>query len=398
MKMSRYGKIAQLSAPSVAAIFLRSIQLIVLMVLTTESPGETRASLVSAFGVVGSFGVMTDSGAANYLLASGATRLSRVMIHRALALHSSVASVGALGSVMFALIAFPGLWHPLPVAVVCALALTQALDSTVRVARTPLLLAGNDHRFALFDAILAAGKAPLIIVSVAVGGVWPLIFMPVMSLVVLGIGVAQSNAIVANSVDRVLVRYRSILLYGLNGAASALYSQSPLLISGAMLPVNATAMLTVCYRLVQPLEILPATLGQQAIPRLVGGRVSARRLWVMFAGLGATAALALFIASPILGRMFSQSLWLSAIFLVIVLSVPLKFGNYALTAWMLARGRVGVKLRLTVGVGLAAVAGAAALASMGRVGGVAAVTLLAEVAMSGTIVWVSWRSIRGAVR
>jgi O-antigen/teichoic acid export membrane protein len=152
------------------------------------------------------------------------------------------------------------------------------------------------------------------------------------------------------------VRIREIIRFGIAGASSALYSQSALIISGLMLPVEMVATLTVMLRIIQPAEIVPATLSQQAIPRLTSGRVRLAALTAGFAVIGAVIALGIWMCWPLLENLFGYRFATLAPLAVLLLAVPVKFANYSLTAGLYAADRAGVKTAISVGVGLIVVA------------------------------------------
>jgi hypothetical protein len=374
---------ARLVAPSMGAVILRATQLIILVVISQAANDPLKAPLIASFGIIGAVGVMTDSGAANFLLADRG-ELSRRLLGRVISIHAGIALSGAVSAIAYSAWRFDPIQTADAIWVVVSLGLTQALDSTTRVCRTPQLAHGADHRYAAVDFLLAALKMPVVVLAYTDRELLWLIGLPVASVCVL-LYALQASARLLPTGDPPNRLAGRVLLYGVTGAASALYSQSPLLISSALLPAGEIAVLTLCYRLTQPLELLPATLGQQAMPRFRAGTLALRRYSVGLVGLGGALGLAVFVSLPVIEWAFGAEITPVAVFLVIVASVPIKFGNYGLTAYVLAHGLVHQRLFITVAVGLSAIVAVLAGAVAGSLEAVAAVTLGSEILLSGAL-------------
>jgi O-antigen/teichoic acid export membrane protein len=179
--------------------------------------------------------------------------------------------------------------------------------------------------------------------------------------------------------------FPQILEFGLSGSLSALYSQAPLVLGTAILGVDAVTPLALAYRVVQPLEVLPATLSQQLIPRIRAAGRPARAYWWRFAlgGLVLAGILAL-IREPV-ERVFGGDAFDQAIFLVVLLSVAPKFGNYALMAYAMGSGLIRVRLTATVVTGVVAVALTLVACLTAGPALLAGVTLAAELVLSAAI-------------
>ncbi len=369
-------RVLRLGVPAPAAILLRLTQFLVLACLGHLSSGAEQWGLIASFGVISAFGVLADSGAVNFLLGSSSEDLTRQRFLPAVRIHALIAAGGACAAAGYCLLVFAesigtSFW------LVIAFSAVQAMDSILRTVRAPLLVFGLDHRFAGSDVLLAVTKVAATASAFLVGGLWPLIALPIASVVVgaiywrsmwamLPVGVAQPGTV------------RRVLGFGLAGASSALYSQSPLLLSGLLLPIEAVATLSVAYRVVQPTEIVPATLAQQAIPRLRAGRIPVWKLAAGFAVIGVIAAGALWLLRSLIEVVLGVSFSPEIVLLLIVVSLPMKFSNYALTSGLYARGLVRAKLLVSVGVGIVVVAVTVAAAMLGDVVGVASVSMIAE--------------------
>ncbi|RIJ17658.1 polysaccharide transporter, partial [Clavibacter michiganensis subsp. insidiosus] len=81
--------------PTGAAGLTRVLQLVLLVVLTQLADESARAALVTGFALLSSFAIITDSGAANFLLSLPRTRLTRSVHARAVGFHAALGSVGA---------------------------------------------------------------------------------------------------------------------------------------------------------------------------------------------------------------------------------------------------------------------------------------------------------------
>jgi hypothetical protein len=69
--------------PTGAAGLTRVLQLVLLVALTHLSAGSAANALVTGFALLSSFAIITDSGAANFLLSLPRTRITRGVHARA---------------------------------------------------------------------------------------------------------------------------------------------------------------------------------------------------------------------------------------------------------------------------------------------------------------------------
>lgn len=364
-------------APSAAAVLLRGVQLALLVAISAREAGADRSYLIAVLGVLGATAIIADSGAGNYLLVQSRDRVTSSLVLRVARLHAAIAGVGGVAALGFCLASFGPPETVVVAAVVAGLAWTQVADSCVRVLRAPRLVAGDDAGFAAFDIAIALGKAPWLVAYIATGSLWWLVGLPmVSSAVVVGLGL---SLLAGPGESRPSLRRRDVLLFGMNGAASSLYSQSPLLVSAAMLPLTDVVLLTLCYRLLQPLELVPATLAQQVLPRARRGKLSPGPVWLAFAGGGALLALSAVAARPVIEALLNANITPLAPFVIVAAATPLKFGNFALTAFAMARNAIRRKLLLTLMVGTVATLSALLICQFSPTpSAVAFVTLAAE--------------------
>ncbi|MFT2707133.1 polysaccharide transporter [Clavibacter zhangzhiyongii] len=370
--------------PTGAAGLTRVLQLVLLVVLTRVAEGSAQNALVTGFALLSSFAIITDSGAANFLLSLPRTRLTRSVHARAVAFHAGLGSLGAAVAVVLTIAAASSIPGE-AVLLLVALGVSQVLDSLTRTIRAPLLVGRRDASYAFPDLALVVLKAVPLAIAALVPEALVLLAFPVVSLVVTaGTWIAVRRGLATTSDEPVRV-FPQILEFGLSGSLSALYSQAPLVLGTAILGVDAVTPLALAYRVVQPLEVLPATLSQQLIPRIRAAGRPARAYWWRFAlgGLVLAGILAL-IREPV-ERVFGGDAFDQAIFLVVLLSVAPKFGNYALMAYAMGSGLIRVRLTATVVTGVVAVALTLAACLTAGPALLAGVTLAAELVLSAAI-------------
>jgi O-antigen/teichoic acid export membrane protein len=333
-------------APSAASAGQRASQLVVLWALTAASAGTTQSQLVTGFGLIGTFVMISDSGAGNYLLARKDEDLTRAAFLRACGVHLVVTLSGVLvcAGFLFAVLDRPVSGQT--VTVLVALALTQLGDNFSRVVRYPLLNQGREVAYSWPELVGSVGKTALAGFAGATGSLGLLVLLPVISATVLLLAVRPVRTVLRPD-SGTPPRVRSILTFGLAGAINATYSQLPLIISSIVLANAQTAVLAALMRVFQALEIVPGTLALQAIPRYANGRSSLRRDALAMAA-GAVLLSALFL--PVLPLVGS------------ILSIPLRFHlavffagaftarcvGYLVSSYYMGTGRIGLRLRITV--------------------------------------------------
>jgi hypothetical protein len=266
-----------------------------------------------------------------------------------------------------------------------ALGVSQVLDSLTRTIRAPLLVGRRDASYAFPDLALVVLKAVPLAIAALVPEALVLLAFPVVSLVVTaGTWIAVRRGLPTTGDEPVRV-FPQILEFGLSGSLSALYSQAPLVLGTAILGVDAVTPLALAYRVVQPLEVLPATLSQQLIPRIRTAGRAARAYWWRFALGGLVLAGILALLREPVARVFGGDAFDQVVFLVILLSVAPKFGNYALMAYAMGSGLVRVRLTATIVTGVVAVALTLIACLTAGTALLAGVTLAAELVLSAAI-------------
>ncbi|RFA18745.1 polysaccharide transporter [Subtercola boreus] len=375
----------KLLLPVGAAGLTRVVQLVVLVVLLALSAGSEQSTLVAGFALLSSFAIFTDSGASSYLLSVPRHQLGRVVHSQATGVHVVLSTLGALAAVAITLLSSGSATTTAVVLVLAGLGVSQICDSVTRTTRAPQLVYRRDASYAIPDLALVLAKTPVLVLAVVFHRVELLALMAVPSLiVVLATYVANRRAIVPVDVEPERV-FRSIAEFGLSGSLSALYSQAPLVIGTALLGVDAIAPLAVAYRVAQPLEVIPATISQQLIPRIRTLSHSFVRYWLIFVGLGLACALVLIVSQNLVRAVLGSESFDSVIFVLIVLSMGPKFGNYALVAYSMGKGYIRQRLIATITVGIIAVTLTVLACILFGDTALAGVTLLSELTLALTL-------------
>jgi hypothetical protein len=371
-----------LLAPVVAAGSTRVLQLVLLAVLLALAEGGTQATLVAGFALLSSFAILTDSGATNYLLSLSKDRLGRPVHLQATAVHIILATLGAAAAVAITLTAAGAERGTSVVVVMAGLAVSQIFDSVTRTTRAPQLVFGRDGSYALPDVALVVAKIPVLGAALLLDRVDVLAIVAVPSTAIAVYTFLANRRAIAATVAAPPRMLRTIAQFGLSGSLSALYSQAPLVLGTIILGVGPIAPLALAYRVVQPLEVVPATVSQQLIPRVRGLKHSFVRYWAAFivTGLVFTGLLALFL--PLISRLVGDGAFDPAVFLIIALSIGPKFGNYALVAYSMGRGYISQRLTATIVIGVIAVTLTVVFSvALGNTA-LAAVTLISEVLLA----------------
>lgn len=338
----------RLLLPTLGTGLVRSLQLLVLIAISHGATGANREALIIGFGLIAAFAMMTDSGAANYLLATESDRLGRRLFGHAVLVHIAFAAVGGIGALVFLAASIRAELAPQAVAVLIALALTQALDNVSRIVRTPLMTLRRDAEFATPDIVLFALKTPVLVVAIVQASVDLLLLLPLPSLVITVVSYVRVRRMLPER-DRTPGVVLPILEYGVTGALSAAYTQAPLLVATTVLPPAQVAALTIVYRVVQALDIVPSTLASQLIPRVRDREERMWQFWGLFAFAALLIALVTVALAPVVGVVFNEDFRGSdlVVYIAIALSFSPKAGNYAFAAYLMGTGRIRVRFRLT---------------------------------------------------
>lgn len=384
MSLSGWRRL-QYGLPTLSAGVLRINQFLVMVVITRLAGRGFSDFAAAAVGTMTAFTIFSDSGSANYILSHGRDGITGREYRTCILVHLAIGLTGLLLAWLLLAGRAPSgttaqLWT-----VIVATGLAQVLDSLFRVVRAPLLNAGRDASFATPEISLGLAKLATMTLTVALGSLSVLIVLPLLDIVILLMTSVRVRGLVKDSdpgsAPAPVRTVWRILKYGLSGAASALYSQMPVIIGSAMLPLGAAATLAITYRVVQPLEIVPSSVSTQLMPRVRDGSFRPWRWWGLFLGYGVLVEVGLVLIRDIVPTFFGTGTWSMAAYLLIGASMPLKSGNYLLVARVLGHGGVDGRLRVTVVVGLVTTGILAAFGSAGSVTGIAAVTPTVELVM-----------------
>lgn len=363
--------------PLVSTIALRSAQLLVLVVVARTAPEGTAAYAVAALGTMTALMVFADAGAANYILALGDTSLGRPAYRRAVSMQLVIACTGGLIGLW--LIARRGQetdgWT---LAVLLAVGLSQVLEGALKAARAPLLRDGHNTRYSGPELVLSGAKLTVVGIAWLLADIRVLLLLPLAAAIMLVWTYVTVAPTCRAGAETLVAGFAEVAQYGLAGSLSALYSQSPVIVAAVLLPLEQVALLTVVLRIVQSTEVFPATLGMQLLPRVHVRGVDARKAWGAFLGLGAALSTACVLLGPVVRVVFQVAGWNSVVYVLIAAALLPKAGNYALTAVLMGRRGIRLRILVTSSVGVAAVAATTLLAVQYGIVGVAAVALPAE--------------------
>lgn len=379
MALEKTRAVPRLLMPMTATVSLRLSQFLVLLILARLSESNVRPFMISAFGILTAFTILSDAGAANYMLANTEQLLGRRVYRLAIAMQLGLGLLGTSAALALCAWRAPVAVDPAAWSVTIALGVAQLLDGALRAVRVPMLLRGDDVRYSLPELGLALLKLPILSLAYLVGDLQLLIILPLVSASVLLPTGRRMFVSLQDEAPPAPRTGRRILQYGLAGSMSGLYSQLPLVIAAATLPLNSTAMLTVAYRVTQPLELVPGTLATQLLPRV---RVTVKkpwRWWLSFCGTGTVLFLLAWAASDVLRQLFMVPVWNSWIFVLVAVALVPKAGNYALAAMVMGLGGIRGRLIVTAIVGAISIVVLTILANEGRVLGIAAMAPLSEV-------------------
>ena len=356
-----------LVVPVLAAGGSRVLQLVVLVVLVAQTDGAAESTLVAGLAILSAFAIFTDSGAGNFLLATPPAELSRALHSRATVLHLFLATAGGIAALTLTLAGEDSDRGSTVIVILLGLSVAQISDSITRTCRAPALVRGDDVGYALPELVLLASKLPVLAAVLVTGRPGLLVLLAVPSVAVCLVTWSTARRRLRADVPLPAATTRKILEFGLSGSLSALYSQAPLIVGTAVLGVATIAPLALAYRVVQPLEIVPATFAQQLLPRIRRKKLRLLPIWLAFAGAGVVAVLALVTLSGPLSAALGSSTFVLALFVPIACSLAPKFGNYALVAVTMGLGYVRRRLVATAVVGCVALVLATTASALGDV-------------------------------
>ncbi|WP_185747162.1 hypothetical protein [Humibacillus xanthopallidus] len=167
--------------------------------------------------------------------------------------------------------------------------------------------------------------------------------------------------------------------FGIGSALSALYSQMPMIMGTALLSWPDAARLAVAYRFTQPLEMIPATISTQALPRLVQQPRILKALVASMLGLGVVVVAVLLLVQGWVFSTLALPVNGHVVFVVVALALVPKFANYSLVSAILAFGGVRTRIWMNVCLGIVVTLLAFVLGNLYGVTGISWTTLVAEI-------------------
>ncbi|MHA3702261.1 hypothetical protein ACXR2U_08740 [Jatrophihabitans sp. YIM 134969] len=140
--------------------------------------------------------------------------------------------------------------------------------------------------------------------------------------------------------------------YALSITASSSYSQLPTVLVGLRASVSQGALYTGVTRVTQPTELIPGSIANVALPSLISQPLARRKIATVQIAAALAAGVAVAIAAVATVPEISRFLVLpeaqvSAILVILVLDLPIKYVNYQLVALAVAQGRIKARLAAT---------------------------------------------------
>jgi hypothetical protein len=340
------------------------------------APPEASDFAIATIGVLAAASIVFDGGGTNYLL-TRQSQPTRPEYRFAVGVQGSIALPGyALALTWQALRAPTDLWALWWLAVV-TFAVGQLLDTVLRVARAPRLWRGEDRSYAVPELVSGGARLVLAIACLASGSLLPSLLGPLVGAAVLvAVLVAEHGRSKGHGRPP---RLLDVLSFGIGSALSALYSQMPMIVGTAVLTWSDAARLAIAYRFTQPLEMIPATISTQSLPRLVRRPQMLKALVAIMLALGAVVAVTLITAQGWLFSTLALPDGGHLVFVVVALALIPKFANYSLVSAIIAFGGVRTRIWMNVCLGLLVTGLAVGLATYFGVVGISFTTLIAEV-------------------
>ncbi|WP_166788971.1 hypothetical protein [Cryobacterium sp. TMB1-7] len=321
--------------PAISTAASKVSQLLLISAISYVYLGESANVMLVAYLLISSFVQLSDSGAIAYLLVNGSLASNARAVFRVLLIQTFTVGAGLVAGVACAIV-FVGVHEPQLLAVLVALSAVQLADGLSRIVRSVFLIRGEPMSFAVPEFVVAGVRTAVMLAAIFTGDAIWLWLAWIPSLLALG----YSWWAVARHFDRasaaVAVPFRSVLLYGVSGSISSLYSQSPVMIASIVLAPAVAAPLAVAYRIAQAAEFVPSTFAQQLLPRIATSLGRSRRRVGMFAALGALVGLAIWLLRDVLAILIVFPAGTEVVLLILILSLPFKFANHFLISLTMA--------------------------------------------------------------
>lgn len=339
--------------PLASALANRAMALLLFVTVARGLTGDERNLTLVGLALLATAGMLSDTGAASFVLTrrDGEPSLVRPATVVQMAVLAAAASIAVLSACLGH--GFAG-WSA--VAVLVAMAGVQLLESGLKVVRAQALRDGAYRKYVEPEVRFSVVKAGAVLLALVVAT--PLAFVA-MAVVCVAISVRYFAALKDEPRGSALPTLRAVVPFGAAGAASVLYSQVPLLAASALLSPAGAATVAAISRVVQPLEVVPATLTQQATPRIPALLREHRwaRGYLALCAIGFLLVGTVVAVHPMIDRVMviqaSTAAWGIA-----AAAAVLKFGNYWLAATLTALRRPGVRLAINCTVGALAVTAA----------------------------------------
>lgn len=321
--------------PSISTAASKVTQLLLLSAVSYVYLGDRADEMLVSYLLVSSFVQLSDSGAIGYLLVHRELSTNSHAVRRVLAIQTLTVGVGLIAGLACSVV-FVGVRDLDLILVLVALALAQLGDGLARIVRSVFLIRHEPMAFAIPEFVVATVRALIMIAAIFSGAPLLLLLSCVPSVANFFYSWWSVSKIFAPNVEGIVVKMRSVLLFGVSGSVSALYSQSPIMIASILLSPAVAAPLAVGYRIAQAAEFVPATFAQQLLPRIAENKSRSMRRVLMFAGLGAVVAGMIWLFRDALAVFIAFPPGTEIVLLVLILSLPFKFANHFLISLTMA--------------------------------------------------------------
>ena len=368
--------------PSISTAAGKISQLLLLSAVSYVYLGERGAVMLVAYLLISSFVQLSDSGAIAYLLVNGRLASNAKAVFRVLIIQTVTVGAGLVVGLVCA-VAFVGVRDPDLIVVLIALSVVQLADGLSRIVRSVFLIRGEPMSFAVPEFVVAAVRTAMMIAAIFTTNSLFLSLAWIPSVIVLAYSWWSVSRHFTLEAADVHVPFKSVLLYGVSGSISSLYSQSPVMIASLLLAPAVAAPLAVAFRIAQSAEFVPSTFAQQVLPRIESSLGRSRKRLLMFAGLGVAVAIGIWIFRDLLAILIVFPEGTEFILLILILSLPFKFGNHFLISLTMAVKLLPQRTVLTTVLAVISVAASVLVCLLvGTAIGVGILTALVEVVLA----------------
>ena len=267
-----------------------------------------------------------------------------------------------------------GLARPEPWALGLAVALgsLSAAESVARSARAPWQAAERFSAVAAVDGCIAAGR--LITAGALLAADGTAVFCAAngaVALMLLAVPLVVVRTLPPPGGEVVPLRRLVMQVWPYSTFWPSLYAQAPAVLIGIVGSVREAAVYAIATRITQPTELLPLSVSNAYLPRLVRATDDGRMIvfWAqvrLALTLAIAATAALVVLSPLLLALFDIPFSTGGpVLIVLAVALVPKYLNYQLVSLAIARGEIRRRFRISALVAALSICAVLALASTG---------------------------------